>query len=133
MFDYPFVSSWALDNSSKPIDLDFFTKLSFIRSLRYLNLEETIYFSLLDLNLHNGTITPQSMVDINTQLMASSFSYNYSTDNVQLKTFSEQLAQNIKSKGDLFRYENVIDQESRQRDEEQLLDKYMQTLFTETE
>jgi len=52
MFDYNFVSSWALDLEGKPIEKEFFDKLTFTKSLQFLNLDETIYCSLLDLKLH---------------------------------------------------------------------------------
>ena len=51
--------------------------------------EETIYFSLLDLHLHSlaaTEITPQTMLDVNQKLLEESFSFNYSTEGIKLKS-----------------------------------------------
>ena len=99
MYDYSFVSKWAKDFEENPIEKQFYEKIAFRYKLRdFLSFEETIYFSLLDLKLHSGNISPVNMIEINQKLLEESFAFNFKTDDVQLnKTLIEAMKENVAS------------------------------------
>ncbi|CDW86736.1 oligopeptidase a [Stylonychia lemnae] len=79
--NYDFVKHFAQYND-KPISKTMFDKLIFCEQIfRLLNLEETLYFTALDLELNsfkeNDDINEQALLDINSNLLKNSFSSNY--------------------------------------------------------
>jgi len=65
----------------------------------FLDFEETIYFSLLDLELHTQSMNPSKMLEINQSLLEESFSSNFETDAIKLKSLMESVKENIEAKG----------------------------------
>jgi len=63
--------------------------------------------------------------------MTDGFSYNFESDDVTLKTFYETLQQNIKLKGTMPHKcpEIIIDNETRRKEEEDVLNKVSDILF----
>lgn len=76
IYDYDFVKQWAVDDSSKPIDKELFQKMILKERITELvDLEETAYFSLLDLNFHTLTqeeLSEKKLIDINSEMVSLS-------------------------------------------------------------
>ena len=83
--DYNFVSRFATlpgeNGTHQPIDKALFNKLIFCdEAFRFLNLEETLYFTALDHELNTftkgETIDERTLLDINAKHLINSFSCN---------------------------------------------------------
>ena len=61
---------------------DFFHKLVFKEKMKeFMKFEETIYFSLLDLEFHklkSTELTAENLIKINSELLEESFGFNFS-------------------------------------------------------
>jgi Zn-dependent oligopeptidase len=131
MYDYSFVSRFIQDMNGNPIEKDFYEKIAFRYKLKdFLSFEETIYFSLLDLKLHSGHITPVNMLEINQKLLEESFAFNFKTDSIQLKSYFDQMKESMASKGvsPSLRLHDLIDWESRVNEEKDVMGNFLKVL-----
>ena len=73
IYDYNFMKQWAVDSENKPIERELFNKIVLKeRIFELIDLEETTYFSLLDLYFHmlqEQDLNEQVLSNINLDLM----------------------------------------------------------------
>ncbi|CAI2386433.1 unnamed protein product [Moneuplotes crassus] len=73
VFDYNFISKWLIDHEGKPIDKESFDKIIFKeRAAEMMELQETFYFSLMDLYLHNldeKDLTEEKLIELHSKAL----------------------------------------------------------------
>lgn len=75
VFDYNFISKWLIDHEGNPIDKESYDKIIFKeRAAEMMELQETFYFSLMDLYLHNldeKDLTEEKLIELHSKAVNS--------------------------------------------------------------